>query len=155
MPSYRRSRFSTELPADYRYTPAHFWLREESSGVWRIGFTKFALWLLGDPVEFDFSVNAGQPVAAGREIGWVEGLKALTTIYAAAEGEFLGAGGEIRTDITLLDSDPYERGCLYRIRGKPVSDSLDVNAYMAVLDEAVDRVIAGRQQECGGDCEGM
>lgn len=151
---YRRSRFVTELPESCRYTSSHFWLLEEAEGVWRIGFTKFAAWLLGDPVEFDFSVAAGAVVRVGQEIGWVEGLKALTTIYCAAGGEFLGAGDEIRSDITLIDSDPYARGWLYRVRGKPAPESVDVHRYVALLDEAVDSVIRGREEECGGNCEG-
>lgn len=151
---YQRSRFATALPADRRYTPSHFWLLEESDGVWRVGFTKMATWLLGDPVEFEFKVRSGAPMAAGEEIGWVEGMKAVHTIHAAAAGEFLGAGEEIRRDITLIDSDPYARGWLYRVRGKPAADSVDVQAYVAVLDEAIDNVLRARREECGGDCEG-
>src|SRR5262249_17808799 len=40
--AYKRSRFSTRLPAGFRYTAAHFWLLEEQPEVWRVGFTKFA-----------------------------------------------------------------------------------------------------------------
>lgn len=147
---YQRSRFATELPASCRYTPSHFWLSEESAGVWRIGFTKLATWLLGDPVEFEFRPRAGVVVSVGQEIGWVEGLKALNTIYSVAEGEFLQAGEEIASDITLIGSDPYGLGWLYRVRGKPTAESVDVHAYIALLDEAVDNVIRGREDECGG-----
>ena len=146
--SYQRSRFATQLPADRRYTASHYWLLEEGAGVWRVGFTAFAIWLLGDPVELEFSVRAGQTVAVGQEIGSLEGLKALTSIHAAAEGEFLGSG-----EITLLEPDPYGGGWLYRILGKPVGDSVDAHGYIAILDEAVDGVIRSRP-ECGGECEG-
>jgi glycine cleavage system H protein len=151
--SYRRSRFATDLPAGRRYTVSHCWLAEEPQGVWRVGFTKFAAWLLGDLVEYEFSVAAGAPVAVGQEIGWVEGLKSLTAIHAVAEGEFLDSGNEISRDITLIDSDPYRRGWLYRVRGK-AADSVDVHGYIALLDEAVDNVVRSRQEECGGECEG-
>ena len=151
---YRRSRFSTQLPADRHYTASHFWLLEEAGGVWRIGFTKMATWLLGDPVEFAFPVRPGTWIAAGQEIGWVEGLKALHTVYSVAEGPFLEAGSEIASDITLIDADPYERGWLYRVRGNPAPGAVDVHRYMAFLDDAVDAVIRGREQECGGACEG-
>jgi glycine cleavage system H protein len=150
---YQRARFATELPADCRYTPSHCWLRAEADGVWRIGFTKLATWLLGNPVEFEFKARAGVRVAAGEEIGWVEGLKAVHTIHAAAEGEFLGAGDGIRGDITLMESEPYGRGWLYCVRGKPAPDSIDVQAYIAILDDAIDRVLRARQAECGEDCE--
>ena len=151
---YRRSRFVTDLPAERRYTAAHYWLAEEAQGVWRVGFTKFAAWLLGDLVEYEFSVTAGAAVAAGQDIGWVEGLKSLTTIYSLAEGEFLDTGNGISADITLIDSDPYQRGWLYRVRGKAAVDTVDVHGYMALLDEAVDNAVRNRREECGGECEG-
>jgi glycine cleavage system H protein len=152
--SYQRGRFATRLPADRRYTASHYWLREESEGIWRIGFTKLATWLLGDLVEYEFSIPAGSVVAAGQEIGWVEGLKALNTVYSVAEGEFLGGGDEIQRDITLIESDPYERGWLYRVRGKPLPDSFDVHGYVAVLDETIDEVLRDRQEECEGPYTG-
>lgn len=152
--SYQRSRFSTQLPADRRYTPSHCWLLDEGVGIWRVGFTQFATWLLGDPVEFEFSVRAGSAVGAGQEIGWVEGLKAVTTIYSAVQGEFLDAGEEISADITVIESDPYERGWLYRVRGEPAPESMDVQAYIALLDEAVEEELRSRQDECRGGYAG-
>jgi glycine cleavage system H protein len=151
---YQRARFATRLPVDRRYTQTHYWLLEESKGVWRIGFTKLATWRLGDPVEHQFFILAGSAVSAGQDIGWVEGLKALHTVYCVAEGEFLGAGDEIQTDITLIDSDPYERGWLYRVRGKPAPDSFDVHGYLAILNQAVEEALLDRQEECDGPYAG-
>jgi glycine cleavage system H protein len=151
---YRRSRFVTSLPAERRYTASHCWLAEEPDGIWRVGMTKFAAWLLGDLVEYEFSAPAHSAVTVGQEIGWLEGLKSLTTIRAVAEGAFLGSGSEIASNITLIESDPYERGWLYRVRGIAAADSVDVHGYMAILDEAVDNVIRGREEECAGECEG-
>ena len=152
--SYRRSRFVTELPAEHRYTASHCWLEEESGGVWRVGFTKFAAWLLGDLVEYEFRVTAGAAVTVGQDIGWVEGLKSLTAIHSVVAGEFLESGDGISADITLIDSDPYERGWLYRVRGTAQADTVDVYAYMAILDAAVDLALRNRREECGGECEG-
>src|SRR5204863_1742893 len=149
---YQRGRFAADLRADCRYTASHYWLAEEPPGVWRIGITQFAAWVLGDPVEFEFSAGAGARVIAGQEIGWVEGLKSVHTIYAGAAGEFLGAGEGVSSDITLLASDPQGRGWLYRVRGEPSPDNLGAGAYVKLLDEAVDEVMRLRQEECGGDC---
>ena len=90
---YRRSRFTTHLPIDRRYSPAHYWLLEESPGVWRVGFTKFATRMLGDIVEFEFSVGTGSRTSSvGDEIGSIEGLKAVTSVFSAGPGRFLGEG---------------------------------------------------------------
>jgi glycine cleavage system H protein len=150
---YKRARFTTRLPVDRRYTPAHYWLFEESRGVWRIGFTKFATRMLGDLVEYEFSVTAGTLVAVGQEIGSIEGFKALTTLYSVAEGEFLGLGDGLTSDITSVESDPYGRGWLYRVKGKPDTGSLDVHGYIAVLDATIERLLAARHESGKADDE--
>ena len=144
---YKRSRFSTRLPVERRYTAAHYWLLEESPEVWRVGFTKFATRMLGDLVEYDFTVSSASPVALGQEIGSVEGFKAVTTIYSVMDGEFLGPGAELRGDITLVETDPYGRGWLYRVRGRPDPASVDVQGYIAILDATIDRMLQSRHDE--------
>src|SRR5262245_18660932 len=141
---YKRARFSTRLPVDRRYTAAHYWLQEEITGIWRVGFTKFATRMLGDLVEYDFSVNKGDSIALGQEIGSIEGFKALTTLYSVADGEFLGIGDDFSADITVVESDPYDRGCLYKVKGQPDPRSVDVHGYIAILDATIDRLLESR-----------
>ena len=72
---YKRSRFSSKLPAGRRYTPSHYWLDEVEPGLWRVGFTKFATRMLGDFVEHAFEPKLNDPVTVGQTIGWVEGVE--------------------------------------------------------------------------------
>lgn len=141
---YRRSRFTTHLPRGRRYTPAHYWLLDESAGIWRVGFTRFATRMLGDVVEFDFSAAPGTNVSLGEEIGSVEGLKALTSVFAAGSGSFLGEGASLRRDVTLAESDPYGEGWLYRLQGEPDPRSVDVEGYIAILDATIDKMLESR-----------
>lgn len=141
---YKRSRFSTRLPADRRYTAGHYWLLEEARGVWRVGFTKFATRMLGDLVEYEFSITAGAPVTVGQEIGSIEGFKAVTSLFSVAEGEFLGAGDSLGSDITAVESDPYGQGWLYRVKGRPDPQSVDIQGYIAILDATIDRLLETR-----------
>ena len=150
---YKRSRFSTRLPIDRRYTAAHYWLLEQTPGVWRVGFTKFATRMLGDLVEYEFSVSAGAPVAVGQEIGSIEGFKAVTTLYSVAEGEFLGVGDDFASDITVVESDPYGRGWLYRVKGRPDAESVDVQGYIRILDATIDRLLETRHATGPADDE--
>ena len=141
---YRRSRFTTRLPRDRRYSPAHYWLFEESPGIWRVGLTKFATRMLGEIVEFDLTVAPGTNVELGDEIGSIEGLKAVTSVFAAGSGILLGEGASLRRDVTLAESDPYGEGWLYRLRGAPASDAVDAEGYVAILDGTIDRMLANR-----------
>lgn len=141
---YKRARFTTRLPVNRRYTAAHYWLLEETPKVWRVGFTGFAIRMLGDLVEFEFSVSPGAPVAVGQEIGTIEGFKAMTSVYSVAEGEFLAVGDDFASDITAVESSPYDRGWLYRARGRPDPASVDVQGYVALLDTTIDRLLESR-----------
>lgn len=139
---YKRSRFSSWLPAGRRYTRGHYWLKEEDPGVWRVGFTKFAIRMLGDLVEYGFEVQPGDPVAVGQVIGSVEGFKAITEVYCVGDGEFAGTNPELEQDITLIDTDPYHRGWLYRFHGTPDPGSEDVHGYVAILDATIQKMLA-------------
>ena len=144
--SYKRSRFSTRLPVGRRYTSSHYWLLEEEPGLWRVGFTKFATRMLGDLVEYGISVPQGATVEIGQAIGSVEGFKAISDVYSVAAGEFLGANLELEEDITLVDTDPYLRGWLYKVRGRPEPSSVDVDGYVAVLDATIDKMLRSRNE---------
>jgi glycine cleavage system H protein len=151
---YRRSRFATRLPMDRLYTPAHYWLVEEEPGVWRVGLTGFATRMLGDLVEYGFSVKPGAAIAVGQTIGWLEGFKAVADLFSVARGEFLGANEALAGDITLVESEPYKRGWLYRVRGEPAEPRLDVHAYVALLDTTIDAMLRDRHKMPGSDGDG-
>ena len=148
---YRRSRFTTHLPRDRRYSPAHYWLLEETPGLWRVGLTRFATRMLGDIVEFEFSVAPGAPIEVGDEIGSIEGLKAVTSVFAAGAGRFAGESKPLRQDVTLAESDPYGEGWLYRLQGEPASDVVDVNGYVEILDATIEKMLANRHAGMGAE----
>lgn len=147
---YKRSRFSSKLPAGRRYTPSHYWLDEVEPGLWRVGFTKFATRMLGDFVEHAFEPKLGDPVSVGQTIGWVEGFKALTDLYCVADGHFAGGNPAVEADVTLADSDPYGKGWLYAVRGTPDPNATDVHGYAAMLDLTIDKM-QSKAGSGGGD----
>src|SRR5688572_2957192 len=83
-PHYKRSHFATQLPVDYRYSPSHCWIGRQEDDRWRVGFTKFAVRMLGDMVDHGFEIEPEAPVAAGQIIGWVEGFKAISDVFCIA-----------------------------------------------------------------------
>jgi len=138
---YKRSRFSTRLPADRLYAPSHAWLREESPGLWRVGFTKFATRILGEPVELDFEVQRDAAVRVGETVGWVEGFKAVTDLFCPLPGQFANPNPALEQDIAAIQSDPYGKGWLYAVAGTPPEDCVDANGYAGVLDAAIDKML--------------
>jgi len=138
---YRRARFSTRLPIDRIYTAAHYWLREVESGLWQVGYTRFATRMLGEFVEIGFDVDRGGPIEVGRQIGWVEGFKAVSDVYSVITGEFEAMNPALREDITLVETDGYGRGWLYAARGEPDVKHMTANKYAALLDGTIDAML--------------
>lgn len=135
---YRRSRFSTRLPTDRLYTRSHFWVKQDEATESRqVGFTQFAIRMLGEFVEIRYHVAPGEPIAVGQVIGEIEGFKAVTEIYSVIAGTFQGANPDLDTDITLADTDPYQRGWLYRALGTPEVEAVEGEGYVAVLDATI------------------
>jgi len=144
---YKRSHFATQLPVDYLYSPAHGWIARQPDGSWRVGLTKFATRMLGEMVEHGFEVKPGTAVASGEIIGWVEGFKAISDIFCIAEGKFLEANPALKEKITLVNKDPFGAGWLYAVKGKPDARCMDVQAYKAVLDKTIDKIMEKQKSE--------
>lgn len=147
---YRRARFTTRLPTHYLYARSHFWLLEVEPGLWRVGLTHFATRMLGDFVECDFQIADGEPVKIGQTIGWVEGFKAVADIFCVASGDFAGFNTELNKKPELVDKDAYDRGWLFMVRGTPDATCVDCAGYVALLDQAVDRILS-QTGEGGGE----
>jgi len=109
--------------------------------VWRIGFTKFATRMLGEPVELDYEVELDGAVRKGEIVGWVEGFKAVTDLFCPMDGTFAGGNPDLSDDIAILQTDSYGRGWLYAINGIRPDDAVDVNGYVNILDSTIDKML--------------
>ena len=139
--SYRRSRFVTQLPLDYIYSPSHCWIAPQGQGRWRVGLTKFATRMLGEMVDHGFELQVGAAVEPGQIIGWVEGFKAISDLFCVACGNFEGGNPVLKERISVVNKDCYGLGWLYSVEGNPDSKCVDVHAYQKLLDKTIDKIL--------------
>ena len=146
---YKHARFSARLPSHFRYSLSHFWMVEdpETPGLWRVGFTKFALRMLGELVDVHFERPPGAPVQPGDVLGSIEGFKAVSDIYCVGNGRFTGANPALQSGLELLSRDPYDAGWLYEFEGEPDSRCLDVYGYQELLNTTIDRILARQKAD--------
>ena len=149
---FKQARFTTRLPNDYLYAPSHYWLQEVEPGVYRVGMTRFASRMLGDFVEINFERGESETVKSGEPIGAIEGFKAIAEIYCAAEGEFLGGNPALLSQPELVDTDPYDRGWMYQVRGKPGADALSVDEYVGLLEATINKMLADQEAKENESC---
>lgn len=137
---FKHSRFTARLLTDRLYTPSHFWLKEEGSNRWRIGFTRFAKRMLGEIVEMDFEVKSGSEVTKGQIVGWVEAFKAVTDLYSVMPGKFVGGNDALIKDPSVMEDRFNGDVWLYEVAGKPDEDAMTAEQYADSLRETIDKL---------------
>jgi glycine cleavage system H protein len=121
-------------PSRLKYTREHEWLEVEG-GTGTVGITDFAQKELGDIVYVELPAR-GARVAAGKPMGSVESVKAVSEIYAPVGGEVIEVNGELARSPELINRDPYGDGWMVRMRiDEPAALGalLDLAAYEAYL----------------------
>lgn len=144
---YKRATFVTHLPVEHLYTPSHNWLSRRADGVWRVGYTKFALRMLGELVDVKFEAEPGSGVEVGKIIGNIEGFKAISDIYCVGRGTFAGGNSSLTSGLECVTEKPYDDGWLYELSGEPDGRAMDMEGYRALLDVTIDRILEKQRQE--------
>ena len=125
------------VPQDLRYTKEHEWVRLEGD-IAIAGITDFAAEQLGDIVFVELP-EAGRTVAQFAAIGVIESVKAVSDLFAPIGGEVVESNAELSGAPELLNSDPYGKGWLLRIKiaaADQLDKLLDAAAYEALTAEA-------------------
>jgi glycine cleavage system H protein len=102
------------VPADRKYSESHEWHKVEGN-VLTLGLTQFAVDQLTD-VTFVEMKPAGFKFKAGSPIGEVESVKTTSDVYCACDGEVSELNKAVVDDPSLLNSDPYGKGWLAKIK---------------------------------------
>jgi glycine cleavage system H protein len=118
------------IPADLRYTNSHEWVRLDGD-IASVGITDHAQEELTDVVFVELPA-VGRTVDAGDPTAVVESVKAASDIYAPVSGEVVEVNPEVEADPALVNTDPYGKGWIFKLRVKflaDVSDLMDASAY--------------------------
>jgi glycine cleavage system H protein len=118
-----------DTPSDLRYTSDHEWVRIEGD-IATIGITDYAQDALGDVV-FVQLPSLGSTVKATASISEVESTKSVSDIYAPLSGEVIEVNDALEADPSVLNSDAYGKGWIFRVR---ISDSSEIEALLSASD---------------------
>jgi glycine cleavage system H protein len=124
------------IPDDLKYSSEHEWVRVDGDGA-VIGVTDYAQDQLGDIVYLDLP-SAGATLKQFDKLGEIESVKAVSDLFAPVGGEVLEVNQEAIDSPELVNSEPYDRGWLVKVRLADQSELdklLDAKAY----DELITR----------------
>lgn len=122
------------VPPDLKYTKTHEWVKVDGD-VATVGLTDYAQSELGDIVYVDLP-SAGRVVNAGDSFGSVESVKTVSDAYAPVSGEVVEVNDSLGAQSELLNSDPYGKGWMVKIRLSDPSQTgslLDAQSYQGTL----------------------
>jgi glycine cleavage system H protein len=116
-------------PENYRYTKEHEWI-VVAGNIATIGITEYAQQELGDIVYVDLP-RAGDAVAAGKSMGSVESVKAVSDIYSPVTGEVLEANSALADTPEKVNQDPHGDAWMVKVK---LSSPDEINSLMTAAD---------------------
>jgi len=120
------------IPTDLRYNTSHEWARLEGDTI-TVGITDHAQAELTDVV-FVEPPAVGRTVDPGDPAAVVESVKAASDIYAPCGGEIVETNPAVESDPSLVNTDPYGEGWIFKMRVSNPADlekMMDAAAYQA------------------------
>jgi glycine cleavage system H protein len=138
------------LATDRKYARNHMWVEAVDEGF-RLGFSAYAIRLLGDVRRLEWSAEAGAEIAPDQAIGFVEGSKATSDLYAPMGGSVVRLNPAVLGDPPLLNTAPYDAGWLLIVAAAG-EGLLSPEQYVSHLEACwplAERMLKG--QASGGD----
>jgi glycine cleavage system H protein len=105
-------------PANCKFTESHEWFRVEGETV-VVGITQFAANELTD-VTYVQMKPSGTAIESGASLGEVESVKTTSDIYSVLAGSIVEVNTEVVKDPSLVNSDPFGKGWLVKMRAADV-----------------------------------
>ena len=104
----------SKVVAELKYSAEHEWVASDGAGPAGIGISAVAADALGDIVYVDLP-EVGSTVTAGETCGEVESTKSVSDLYAPVTGEVTETNPAVVDDPSLINSDPYGAGWLFKV----------------------------------------
>ena len=112
--------------SNLKYTKDHEWIRVEGEVAF-VGITDFAQGELGDIVYLEIE-TVGETLAKEEVFGTIEAVKTVSDLFMPVSGEILEMNSVLNDAAELVNTDPYEKGWLIRIK---ISDATELDELLS------------------------
>ena len=123
-------------PTNFRYTKEHEWI-DVKGDAGTIGITDYAQQELGDVVFVELP-KVGAKLTAGKPLGTVESVKAVSEIYSPVSGEVTEINSALSDSPEKINSDPHGAAWLIKLKLSNISELsglMDAAAYQKYISE--------------------
>jgi glycine cleavage system H protein len=122
-------------PSDLRYAKSHEWIKLDGD-IATVGITDHAQAELGDVVYVDLP-EVGRALQVEESFGSIESVKTVSDVYSPLAGVVVEVNAVLASQSELVNSDPYGKGYLLKLRVDDVAalaNLLDADAYQAIIE---------------------
>jgi glycine cleavage system H protein len=122
------------IPANLKYTKDHEWVSIDGD-IATVGITHFAQSELGDIVYVEVE-TLDQTLEKDEVFGTVEAVKTVSDLFLPLAGEIIEFNEELERTPEDVNSDPYGKGWMIKVKVSNVSDYdalLDNEAYAKLI----------------------
>ena len=102
------------IPDHLLYRESHEWTRIEGKEA-VIGITHYAQEQLGDVTYVDLPA-VGTKLAAGKEFGSIESVKAASDLYSPVSGSVIAVNEALEGAPEFVNKSPYDDGWMLRVK---------------------------------------
>ncbi|MEG1571989.1 MAG: glycine cleavage system protein GcvH [Bacteroidales bacterium] len=123
------------IPETLKYTSDHEWLKIEGDFAF-VGVSDFAQKELGDIVFVEVE-TVGEKLDASELFGTIEAVKTVSDLLMPLSGEVVEFNPLIEEDPAIINSDPYGKGWIIRIKiedMKGLDNLLSAADYKALIE---------------------
>ena len=122
------------IPANLKYTKDHEWISLDGD-IATVGITHFAQSELGDIVYVEVE-TLDQTLEKDEVFGTVEAVKTVSDLFLPLAGEIIEFNDDLERTPSDVNSDPYGKGWMIKIKVSDVSqfdELLDSEAYASLI----------------------
>jgi glycine cleavage system H protein len=120
----------SDVPENLQYTAEHEWI--EGTGPATVGITKNAADALGDIVYLELP-TVGSEIVAGAVVGEVESTKSVSELFSPVSGTVVEVNQAAVDEPSVVNSDPYGAGWLFRVEVTSTGALLSAEEYAATI----------------------
>ena len=122
------------IPTNLKYSKDHEWIAMDGE-IATVGITEFAQKELGDIVYVEVE-TLDQTLDKDEVFGTVEAVKTVSDLFLPMAGEIIEFNEELERDPELVNTDPYGKGWMVKVKVSEASqweDLLDSDAYAKLI----------------------
>ncbi len=112
------------IPDNLKYTKEHEWIRMDGDFA-IVGITDYAQNELGDIVYVEVE-TVGETLEKEETYGTIEAVKTVSDLFMPVTGEIIEFNEELEDNPEIINSDPYGKGWIIKIKPYNPSDIMDL-----------------------------